>query len=316
MDIKRIISEMTLEEKASLCSGRDTWNTKAIKRLGIPSITLSDGPHGLRKQPDGVDNLGVNESIPATCFPTASALAASWDPQLLYQVGACIAAECLQQKVSVLLGPGINIKRSPLCGRNFEYYSEDPYLSGILGAAFVRCSIQGRGTSLKHFAANNQEHLRMTIDTIVDERALREIYYPAFEYTVQQASPWTVMCAYNRLNGRFCSEHQELLNDILRKEWGYEGLVVTDWGACNDRVEGLKAGQDLEMPGGGLDNDRLIVEAVKSGRLEMAVLDAAVERILRLVQNSVENVKENYTVDAEEHHAFAGKSGRPVRCFA
>ncbi|HOL17427.1 MAG TPA: glycoside hydrolase family 3 C-terminal domain-containing protein, partial [Bacillota bacterium] len=308
MDIKRILSEMTLEEKAGLCSGRDTWNTKAIERLGIPSITLSDGPHGLRKQPEGADNLGVNESIPATCFPTASALAASWDPQLLYQVGACIAAECLQQKVSVLLGPGVNIKRSPLCGRNFEYYSEDPYLAGILGAAFVSgVQSRGVGTSLKHFAANNQEYLRMTIDAIVDERALREIYYPAFEYTVQQARPWTVMCAYNRLNGPFCSEHRELLDDLLRKEWGYEGLVVTDWGACNDRVEGLKAGQDLEMPGGGLDNDRLIVEAVKSGRLEMAVLDAAVERILKLVQKSMANRKENYSYPAEEHHALAGK---------
>ena len=192
MDIQKILSALTLEEKAGLCSGRDTWNTKVVERLGIPSVTVSDGPHGLRKQPEGADNLGVNDSIPATCFPTASAMAASWDPELVSQVGRCIAEECLQEKVSVLLGPGVNIKRSPLCGRNFEYYSEDPYLSGELGAAFVNgVQSRGVGTSLKHYAANNQEHLRMTIDTIVDERALREIYLPAFENTVKKAQPWT-----------------------------------------------------------------------------------------------------------------------------
>ena len=306
MDIERLIRQMTLEEKAGLCSGKDTWNTKAVERLGIPSITVSDGPHGLRKQKEGADNLGLNDSIPATCFPTASALAASWDPDLLALVGGAIAEECLQERVSVLLGPGVNIKRSPLCGRNFEYYSEDPYLSGEMGAAFVQgVQAKGVGSSLKHFAANNQEHLRMTVNAVVDERAMREIYLPAFEKTVKEAQPWTVMCAYNRLNGEFCSEHKALLTDILKNEWGFAGIVVTDWGACNDRVEGLIAGQDLEMPGGGLDNDRSIVEAVKNGHLEIAVLDAAVERILKLIKKSAENLRDNYRYNEEVHHELA-----------
>ncbi|HPZ65211.1 MAG TPA: glycoside hydrolase family 3 C-terminal domain-containing protein [Bacillota bacterium] len=307
--IKELIRQMTLEEKASLCSGLDMWNTTPVKRLGIGSIVVSDGPHGLRRQLKDADNFGIADSVPATCFPTASAMAASWDPELVAEIGAAIAEECLQEGVSVLLAPGVNIKRSPLCGRNFEYYSEDPYLTGEMAVAFINgVQSKGVGTSLKHYAVNNQEHLRMTIDAIVDKRALREIYLPAFEAAVKRAQPWTVMCAYNKLNGTYCSEHRELLTEILKEEWGHQGLVVTDWGACNDRVAGLIAGQELEMPGGGLDNDRAIVKAVKSGRLDEAVLDAAVERILQLVQKAVENLKPGYRYDAEAHHALARKA--------
>ena len=306
MKVKEILAQMSLEEKAGLCSGKDMWRTKALERLKTPAITVSDGPHGLRKQQEGGDNLGLADSVPATCFPTAGALAASWDRSLLAEVGAAIARECLQEKVSVLLAPGVNIKRSPLCGRNFEYYSEDPFLAGELAAAFIEgVQSQGVGTSLKHFAANNQEHLRMTVDAVVDERALREIYLPAFEKAVKKAKPWTVMAAYNKLNGTYCSEHRQLLTEILKEEWGHEGLVVTDWGACNDRAEGLQAGQELEMPGGGLDNDRSIVEGVKSGSLDIAVLDAAVERILGLIEKSARNMQEDYRCDLEAHHDLA-----------
>ncbi|EFH83601.1 glycoside hydrolase family 3 domain protein [Ktedonobacter racemifer DSM 44963] len=306
MDIKKLINDMTLEEKASLCSGHDMWHTKAIERLGISAILVSDGPHGLRKQPEGSDTFGINVSIPATCFPPACTTASSWDPDLLRQIGAAIGEECLQEQVSVLLGPGVNIKRNPLCGRNFEYYSEDPFLSGELAAAFiVGVQAQGIGTSLKHFAANNQETRRMTIDAIVDERALREIYLPGFEKAVKQAHPWTVMCAYNRLNGIYCSEQERLLTSILRAEWGFDGVLLTDWGACNDRTAGLAAGQDLEMPGGLDYNDQSIVAAVKSGLLAESVLDRSVERLLTLIARAQDNLRSDYHYNADEHHALA-----------
>lgn len=228
-DIKKFTSQMTLEEKASLCSGLNFWYLKGIERLDIPSIMVTDGPHGLRKQTGKGDHIGLNESVPATCFPTASALAASWNRDLVYQVGEALGEACQQEKVGVILGPGANIKRSPLCGRNFEYFSEDPYLSGEMAKSHINgVQSKGIGTSLKHYAANNQEYRRMTIDAIIDERALREIYLAGFETAVKEAQPWTVMCAYNKINGTYASEHPSLMTDILKDEWGHEGLVVTD----------------------------------------------------------------------------------------
>ncbi|MBO0781946.1 MAG: glycoside hydrolase family 3 C-terminal domain-containing protein [Ktedonobacteraceae bacterium] len=309
MNIDQIIKQMTLEEKASLCSGRNAWSTKAIERLAIPSIVICDGPHGLRKQPGSGDFLGVNVSVPATCFPPACMTANSWDPDLLRQIGQALGEECLQEQVSILLGPGMNIKRNPLCGRNFEYFSEDPYLTGELTCAYIDgIQSKGIGTSIKHFAANNQETRRMTINTLVDERTLREIYLSAFEQAVKQAQPWTAMAAYNRLNGEYCTENIILLSTILREEWGFEGVVVTDWGACNDRVAGLATGQDLEMPGGGLDNDRRIVEAVRRGTLPMAVLDQTVKRLLAMTFQAQQNLRSDYRYDADAHHQLARKA--------
>ncbi|NLM28760.1 MAG: glycoside hydrolase family 3 protein, partial [Clostridiaceae bacterium] len=291
-DIKKIISEMTLEEKAGLCSGLDFWHTKGIERLNIPSIMMADGPHGLRKKIEGGDDIGVKKSVPATCFPTASALACSWDRKLLQKVGEAIGEECNAEEVDILLGPGVNIKRSPLCGRNFEYYSEDPYLSSELAASFIQgVQSQGVGTSVKHFAANNQERLRMTINSIVDERTLREIYLASFEGAVKKSRPWTVMCSYNRLNGEYCSEKRFLLNDILREEWGFDGFVVSDWGAVNERVQALAAGLELEMPSSKGEGDKKIVEAVKAGKLSESVLDQAVERLLGIIFKAAENNK-------------------------
>lgn len=305
-NIAELIAQLTLEEKAALCSGRDFWHLKGIERLGIPAIAATDGPHGLRKQREGA---GVMDSVPATCFPTASALANSWDRDLLFAVGAALGAECLQEQVAVLLGPGANIKRSPLCGRNFEYFSEDPCLSGDMAAALIE-GIQSRGVgaSLKHFAVNNQEQRRMTIDARVDERTLREIYLAGFERAIKKAKPWTVMCAYNRVNGDYCSEHERLLTRILRDEWGFEGVLLTDWGACNDRVAGLRAGQDLEMPGSGGVNDARIVAAVRAGELEVAVLDRAVGRVLSLILRSAKTARTDYRYDADAHHALARRA--------
>ena len=281
--IEAIIAAMSLEEKAAMVQGADFWNLASLPRLGIGGVRLADGPHGLRKI-DAEGNPGFSGAIPATCFPTASALASSWDPGLLRGIGVALAEECRAEDVSVLLGPGVNIKRSPLCGRNFEYYSEDPFLAGELAVAFIEgLQSLGVGTSLKHFAANNEEHLRKTIDAVIDERSLRELYLPAFEAAVKRARPWTVMCAYNRLNGRHCAENAWLLEEVLRKEWGFDGVLVSDWGACNDRVDGLMAGQDLEMPYPGPGHAREIVEAVKRGRLAEAVLDRSVRRVLELI---------------------------------
>lgn len=284
LDVKKLVNELTLEEKASLCSGADFWHTKAIDRLNIPAAMVSDGPHGIRKQESLADHMGVAESIKAIGFPTASAMACSFDRDLLHKVGDALGEECVAEDLAVLLGPGINMKRSPICGRNFEYYSEDPVVAGELGAAFVN-GVQEHsvGTSLKHFAANNQEWRRMSISAEIDERTLREIYLAAFETVVKKAQPWTIMCSYNRINGVYSCENDWLLNKVLRDEWGFEGLVMTDWGAMDERVPSLKAGLDLEMPDCHGETDKLIVKAVQSGELEESVLDTAVERILTMV---------------------------------
>ncbi|MHB8128704.1 MAG: glycoside hydrolase family 3 N-terminal domain-containing protein, partial [Mobilitalea sp.] len=259
---------MTLEEKAGLCSGEDFWTLKSVERLGLNSIMITDGPHGLRKKAGSDDNMGIGESVPAVCFPTASSLACSFDRDLAYKVGKALGEECLQEGVAVLLGPGANQKRSPLCGRNFEYFSEDPMLSGEMAAGMIQgVQSMGVGTSLKHFAVNNQERLRMTVSAVVEERSLRETYLKAFEIAVKKGKPRTVMCAYNRLNGVYCSENEMLLTKILREEWGFDGLVMSDWGAVNDRVLGVKAGLDLEMPGCCGINDAKIVAAVKDKSL-------------------------------------------------
>lgn len=307
-DLKQVLGQLTLEEKASLCSGHDFWHLKGIERLEIPSIMVTDGPHGLRKQAGSSDHIGINESVKATCFPTAAATASAWDPDMLYEMGQALGDECLQEEVSVLLGPGVNIKRSPLCGRNFEYISEDPYLAGKLGAALVNgVQSKGVGTSLKHYVANNQEYRRMATDSVVDERALRELYLAAFEGVVREADPWTVMCSYNKINGTYASDHHKLLTQILKEEWGHSGIVVTDWGATNDRVEGIRAGLELEMPASGGQNDMKIVEAVKKGALTEEQLDKAVLRILELIFKSEENRQSGYIYDKEAHHMLARK---------
>jgi beta-glucosidase len=306
MDIDNLISKMTRKEKAALCSGLDNWHTKPIERLNLPSSMMADGPHGLRKEYPSNESQSFVPSYPATCFPTASALASSWNRDLLFEIGEALAEECLQAGVSIILGPGVNIKRSPLCGRNFEYFSEDPFLSGEMAVNHIKgVQSKGIGTSLKHFAVNNQEFRRMAINAVVDERALREIYLPAFEKAVKEAHPWTVMCAYNRLNGAYCSEHEQLLNDILRQEWGFEGLIISDWGAVNQRVDGLQAGLDLEMPGGKYENDEKIAHAIEKGELEEAILERSARRVLDLVFKSVQNRKDGFQYDEDRHHALA-----------
>jgi beta-glucosidase len=305
-DIKQIISQMTLEEKASLCSGLDFWHTKGVERLGIPSIMVTDGPHGLRKQREGGDHLGIGDSVPATCFPSAVGLASTWNKELINKVGVALGEECQAENVGVLLGPGANIKRSPLCGRNFEYFSEDPFLSSEMAASHINgVQSQGVGTSLKHFAVNNQEHRRMSIDAKVDERTLREIYLASFEGAVKQAQPWTVMSAYNRVNGEYASENDYLLNDILRDEWEFEGFVVSDWGAVNERVDALSAGLELEMPPSNGMGDRKIVEAVLNGKLSEEKLDKAVERFLNVIFKAVDNKKDIAIYDKDDHHRLA-----------
>lgn len=309
MNLDNIIKSMTIMEKASLCSGEGFWNLKSIERLHIPSIIMSDGPNGLRKQVASEDILGINESVPATCFPPSVTTASSWNKELLKEIGAAIAEECIQENVSVILGPGINIKRSPLCGRNFEYISEDPYVAGEMASALVNgIQSKGVGACLKHFAVNNQEDRRMSIDAIVDERALREIYLTPFEIAVKKSKPWSVMGAYNKVNGSYCCENKKLLNDILRKEWGFEGVTVTDWGACNDRVEGIKAGLDLEMPSSKGINDKKIAEAVKKGWLDENLLNKTVKRILTLIYNSYKNKRWNYKYNVMKHHELARKA--------
>lgn len=305
--VKECISQMTLEEKASLCSGKNFWYLKGIERLGIPSVMVTDGPHGLRKQSGSADHLGMNESEKATCFPPAAASASTWNRDTLYKIGKAIGEEAVQEQVSVVLGPGTNIKRSPLCGRNFEYFSEDPYLAGEMSAQWIKgVQSQGVGTSLKHFAANNQEKARLVGNSVIDERALREIYLTAFERAVKQAKPWTLMCSYNRINDVYSCENSWLLQDVLRDEWGFEGLVMTDWGAMDNRTEALKAGLELEMPGPAEWNDQKIVNAVKDGTLEESVLDRAAERLLTMILKAAENTPKSY--DAEEHHKLARKA--------
>lgn len=305
-DMQALIAEMTLEEKASLCSGLDTWHLKGIERLGIPSIMVTDGPHGLRKQRGSADHLGLFNSVPATCFPSAAGVASSWNRQLIEQMGKALGTECQAENVGILLGPGANIKRSPLCGRNFEYFSEDPYLSSEMAAHHIMgVQSEGVGTSLKHFAANNQEHRRMTSDSIVDERTLREIYLASFEGAVKKAQPWTVMCSYNKVNGEFAAENNELLTDILKDEWGHEGFIVSDWGAVNDRVKSLAAGMELEMPSSLGQGDRAIVLAIQEGRLSVEKLNAAVERLLRIIFKVVDERKPEVVFNPEAHHALA-----------
>ncbi len=301
-----LVAQMTLAEKAAFCSGKGFWHLEALPRLNIPRVMVTDGPHGLRKQTRGADHVGLNVSVPATCFPTASALASTWDPVLIHEVGVALGAESAAEDVTVLLGPGINIKRHPLCGRNFEYYSEDPLLTGELAAAFIRgVQSQGVGTSLKHYAVNNQEQGRMFVDVIVDDRTLREIYLRGFEIAVKRAQPWTVMCAYNRVNGTYCGEHDWLLNRVLREEWGFEGLVVSDWGAVNDRVAGVAHGLDLEMPASGGANDRRVQAAVTSGALDERLLDQAVTRNVALSLLGADMMAQPRQVDPDAHHALA-----------
>ena len=308
-DIKGILSQMTLEEKAGLCSGLDHWHTKPVERLGIPSIRMSDGPHGLRKQAQGGDHLGLMKSLPATCFPTAATAACSWDRELIKGVGVALGEECQAEKIDILLAPGTNLKRSPLCGRNFEYYSEDPYLSAELATQYINgLQSQGIGASLKHFAANNQENMRFLVDSVVEERTLRELYLASFEGPVKNAQPLTVMCAYNKLNGTYCSESKYLLTDVLREDWGFEGIVVSDWGAVNVRVDGLQAGLELEMPPGNYEGDKQIIAAVKSGALPENVLDQAVERLLTIIFRVAESRKDNAIADLEANHQMARKA--------
>jgi beta-glucosidase len=305
-DVERVLAELTLEEKAALTSGSDFWHTDSADRLGVPRVMVTDGPHGLRKQATEADHLGLNDSVPATCFPPAAALGSSWDADLLHRVGAALGRETRANDVAVLLGPGINMKRSPLCGRNFEYLAEDPALAGRLGVALVSgVQSQGVGTSLKHYAANNQEADRMRVSAEVDERTLREIYLPAFERVVKEAQPWTVMCSYNKINGTYASQNHWLLTEVLRDEWGFEGLVVSDWGAVFDRVAALAAGLDLEMPASDGRTDAELVAAVRDGSLDEAVLDVAVRRVLGMIARALPALAEPGTLDHPAHHELA-----------
>ncbi len=302
-DFIAILKQMTLEEKASLCSGETFWRTKAVDRLGIPSVWMTDGPNGLRKEKQGAGTNIMKPAETATCFPTAVTAASSWDVEILEEMGKAIAEEAKALGVSTVLGPGINIKRSPLCGRNFEYMSEDPFLAGNLATAYVNgVQKEGVGVSVKHFCANNQEHLRMSIDTIVDERALREIYLTAFETVIKNAQPATVMSSYNCLAGTHMSDHKRMLNDILREEWGFKGIVVSDWGGMNNRIESVKAGNDLEMPGNKGMNDRRIVKAVKDGTLAEEDLDRVVLRLIKFAFNAKESEVAGADQKLDAHH--------------
>ncbi len=305
--IHGLIRNMTLFEKASLCSGLTFWETKPINRLNIPSIFMSDGPHGLRKENnDDADNVALKSSYPATSFPPAVNMASTWNPELIKEVGKALGEQCINQNIDVILGPGTNIKRSPLCGRNFEYFSEDPYLAGKMASGYIKgTKTTGVGTSLKHFAVNSQETNRMTINEVVDERAFREIYLTPFEIAVKESQPETVMCSYNRINGTYSSDNKYLLTDILRNEWGFEGLVVSDWNAVNDRVQGIVAGMDLEMPSCGGRTDKEIVKAVLDGTLAEADLDIVVERILNLVFKVVDARDDGYFYNYRDGHRLA-----------
>lgn len=320
MQAASLVAEMTLEEKASLMSGTAFWHLQDIERLRLPKVVVSDGPHGLRRQLEGSDHLGLGQSVKATCFPAGVCIASSWDVSLCREMAERLGAEAKAAGVSVVLGPAINIKRSPLCGRNFEYYSEDPYLAGELACSYVNgMQSKGVGTSIKHFAANNQETARMRVDTCVDERTLREIYLPAFERAVKGAQPWTVMSAYNRLNGTYASENHWLLTKVLREDWGFEGLVVSDWGGTNSRIAGIAAGGDLEMPGSGGVNDRRVQLAVESGKLDVAALDAAATRVVSLILAGERHTARDYVKGSSannslllDNHAFARRAA--IQC--
>lgn len=304
--IKDLISQMTLEEKASLCTGATPWRTVGIDRLGLESIIVSDGPHGVRRSID-VESL-ITESLPATCFPVAAALSASWDTELLQEMGQALADEAIALDVDILLGPGINIKRSPLCGRNFEYFSEDPVLAGEMAAALIQgIQSNGVGTSLKHYAVNNQETRRFTVDAIVDERTLHEIYLAGFEIAVKKAEPWTLMCAYNSVNGDFAAQNEYLLTDVLRDQWGFEGFVMSDWGAVHDLVASVRTGLELEMPGPSPHRTQAVVDAVNAGELDIALLDRAVERLLNIILRAQETPKGQTAFDIDAHHSLASR---------
>lgn len=304
VDVPSLIDEMTLEEKAALCTGASAWSTTAVERLGVPAIIMSDGPHGVRRMAN-LHSIAGSKSLPATCFPSASCLASTWDADLIHQMGVALGDEARALNVDVLLGPGVNIKRSPLGGRNFEYFSEDPYLAGELAAGLI-AGVQstGVGTALKHFAANNQEYQRFSISAELDERTLREIYLPAFEKAIKLARPWLVMCAYNKVNGVYASEHHRLLTEILRHEWGFAGVVVSDWGAVRNRVAALKAGLDLEMPGPQEERVKAVAAAARSGELDSALLDASVRRILQTIGKAQATPKGG-DFDADAHHELA-----------
>lgn len=306
MDIKKIISKMTLEEKVALCSGSDFWHTKSIERLGVPNIMFSDGPYGLRKQDLKNDNLGINNSIKAVCFPASCATAASFNRSLIYRLGEGLGIACQSENVATILGPAVNIKRSPLCGRNFEYFSEDPFLTSEMATNYIK-GVQSKniGTSIKHFLANNQEHRRMTSSSNIDERTLREIYLTAFESPIIDGKPWSVMCSYNRVNGVQVSESYRFLTTVLRNEWGFDGYVLSDWGAVKDRILGLKAGLDLEMPSSNGMNDKDIIEAVGDGSLDEKILNKSVERILNSVFKYEKNKNVNVEWNKEEQHKLA-----------
>ena len=309
MDIEKILQQMTLEDKIALCSGENFWETKKYEKYGISSLFMCDGPHGLRKQEDVADMLGVNESRKATCFPAEVTTAGSWDPELLTAIGSAIGEEAREQGVGLVLGPGANLKRNPLCGRNFEYFSEDPYLAGKLAAGFIRgAEAQGIGTSLKHFAVNSQEKSRFTSDSVLDERTLRELYLTAFEIAVKEGKPSTVMCAYPKLNEVHCSDNKKLLTDILRTEWGFGGMVVTDWGAMNDRIEGFRAGCDLNMPGGSDYMEKEVLQAVRDGSLPERCVDDSARRVLELVFRAAQTLKEKAECDYDAHHALAKRA--------
>lgn len=305
--VQDILSKMTLEDKISLCNGADFWHSKAMAQYGIPAVTMSDGPHGVRCQKNGADMLGVNESEPATCFPTAVTSGATWDAELLKAEGQAIGEEGLSYGVDVVLGPGVNIKRNPLCGRNFEYFSEDPCIAGAMGAAWVQgAQSTGAGTSLKHFAANNQEYKRFNGNSQVDERTLRELYLPAFETVVKAAQPETVMCSYPRINNVHASDNHWLLTDVLRRDWGFEGLVVTDWGALCDRVKAMHAGCDLSMPGGSTYMEDWVAAAVKDGSLPESDVDACAARVIALALKG-ESRPKGRAFDKDAHNALAQK---------
>ena len=299
--VEEMLNMLTLDEKIALCSGADFWHTEKVERLGIPSVMMCDGPHGLRKQEGESDHMGIHESIKTVCYPSASALASGFDENVLEQLGEALGRECQAEDVGMLLGPGLNMKRSPLCGRNFEYFSEDPYLAGKLAGAYIR-SLQKQGVAacVKHFAANNQETMRMNGSSNMDERTLHEIYLPAFEMAVKEGKTRSVMCAYNAVNGEFCSENKMLLTDILRKKWGFDGFVVTDWGAAKDVVKGIRAGLNLVMPGGYGTHEAALKAALESGKVTKSEVDAIVADVLQFIFDYQEQKQENTGIDREE----------------
>lgn len=306
INVNEILEKLTLEEKVCLLSGHKSWHTNKVSRVGLPAIFLTDGPHGLRKKKADDKVAGLGQTELSTCFPAACTTGSSWNKELLYKMGEAMGEECRYYDVNLILGPAVNIKRNPLCGRNFEYFSEDPLIAGALGAKLTRgIEDMGVGTSVKHFACNNNEENRYFGDSIVDERAFREIYLKAFEPIIKEGKPQTVMCAYNKVNGKYASENPELLNGVLRDDWGFEGLVMSDWGAVNNRVEGLKAGLDLEMPGDIGHNRQIILDAVKNGELPIEVVDTAVRRVLNIINNT--QLPEEEKVEKFEEHATLAK---------